>query len=72
MGTAQACGDGCALLVPFRGHIMSLRRWLCPPGFFSWAHHELATVAVPSLFHFMGTAQASIRDWQVTKMRNHL
>ena len=56
MGTAQACGGGRALLVPFRGHIMSLRRWLCPPGFFSWAHHELATVAVPSLFHFMGTA----------------
>ena len=58
MGTAQACGGGRALLVPFRGHIMSLRRWLCPPGFFSWAHHELATVAVPSLFHFMGTPQA--------------
>lgn len=58
MGTAQACGSGRALLVPFRGHIMSLRRWLCPPCSISWAHHRLAAVAVPSWFHFMGTAQA--------------
>ena len=58
MGTAQACGGGCALLVPFRGHSVSLPRWLCPPCSISWAQHRLATVAVPSLFHFMGTAQA--------------
>ena len=58
MGTVCACDGGCALLVPFRGHSVSLPRWLCPPGSISWAHHELATVAVPSWFHFMGTAQA--------------
>ena len=74
MGTVCACGDGCALLVPFHGHstglrrwlcplvpfhghIMSLRRWLCPPCSISWAQRELAAVAVPSWFHFMGTAQ---------------
>ena len=33
MGTVCACGDGCALLVPFHGHSTGLRRWLCPPGF---------------------------------------
>ena len=48
VGTAWACDGVCALLVPFRGHSMNLRRWLCPPCFFSWAQHELATVAVPS------------------------
>ena len=58
VGTACAPGGGCALLVPFRGHSMNLRRWLCPPCFFSWAQHELATVAVPSLFLFVGTACA--------------
>ena len=58
VGTAWACDGVCALLVSFRGHSMSLRRWLCPPCFFSWAQHELATVAVPSLFLFMGTACA--------------
>ena len=58
MGTTQAYRDGCALLVPFHGHSMSLRRWLCPPCFFSWAQHELATVPVPSLFLFVGTASA--------------
>ena len=58
MGTAQACGGGCALLVPFHGHSKGLRRWLCPPGSISWAQHRLAAVAVPSWFHFMGTAKA--------------
>ncbi len=58
MGTVWACGDGCALLVPFHGHSTGLRRWLCPPGSISWAQHRLAAVAVPSWFHFMGTAQA--------------
>ena len=58
MGTACAPGGGCALLVSFHGHSMGLRRCLCPPCFFSWAQHELATVAVPSLFLFVGTACA--------------
>ena len=58
MDTAQACGGGCALLVPFHGHSKGLRRWLCPPGSISWAQQRLAAVAVPSWFHFMGTAQA--------------
>ena len=58
VGTAWACDGVCALLVPFRGHSMNLRRWLCPPCSISWAQHELATVAVPSLFLFMGTACA--------------
>ena len=58
MGTVCACGDGCALLVPFHGHSTGLRRWLCPPGSISWAQYVLATMAVPSWFHFMGTAQA--------------
>ena len=58
MGTACAYGGVCALLVSFHGHSMRLRRWLCPPCFFSWAQHALATVAVPSLFLFMGTAWA--------------
>ena len=48
MGTACAPGGVCALLVPFRGHSMGLRRCLCPPCFFSWAQRVLATVAVPS------------------------
>ena len=56
MGTVCACGDGYALLVPFHGHNTGLSRWLCPPGSISWAQHELATVAVPSLFLFVGTA----------------
>ncbi len=58
MGTVCACGDGCALLVPFRGHSIGLRQWLCPPCSISWAQCELAAVAVTSWFHFMGTAQA--------------
>ena len=58
MGTVCACGDGCALLVPFHWHSTGLRRWLCPPGSISWAQHRLAAMAVPSWFHFMGTAQA--------------
>ena len=57
MGTVCACDDGCALLVPFHGHSTGLRRWLCPPCSISWAQRELAAVAVPSWFHFMGTAQ---------------
>ena len=57
MGTAQACGGGCALLVPFHGHSTGLPRWLCPPGSISWAQHRIAAVAMPSWFHFMGTAQ---------------
>ena len=58
MGTVCACGDGCALLVLFHGHSTGLRRWLCPPGSISWAQYVLATMAVPSWFHFMDTAQA--------------
>ena len=56
MGTACACRGVCALLVPFHGHSVRLRRWLCPPCFFSWAQHGLLAASVPSLFLFMGTA----------------
>ena len=58
MGTACTYGGGCALLVPFHGHSVSLPRYLYPPCSFSWAQRELATVAVPSLFLFMGIACA--------------
>ena len=69
MGTACAyCGD-CALLVPFRGHSVRLLRWLYPPCFFSWAQHALATVSVPSLFHFMGTACAYCGDCAHVRLR---
>jgi len=55
VGTAWACDGGCALLVSFHGHSVRSWRCLCPPCFFSWAQHGLATVSVPSLFLFVGT-----------------
>jgi len=58
MGTACAPGGGCALLVSFHGHSVRSWRRLCPPCSISWAQHGLATVSVPSLFLFVGTAWA--------------
>ena len=62
MGTVCACGDGCALLVPFHGHSIGLLRRLCPPGSIPWAQtthiHKKSARIISSLIRALFTIKS--------------